>query len=167
METLNLKRNGDIPNNPVLPVLIYRQVLSADEDCSMLFEKAFQENHWHGFWRDGIFDYHHFHSGAHEVLGVIHGHCRIQFGGMGGPVADLEAGDMVVLPAGTGHKDAGSDDDLVVIGGYPIGQIMDVCKSLKNCPHAETSIVTTPLPLADPFYGETGSLLRYWKKSMD
>ncbi|MDB5491628.1 MAG: Cupin 2, conserved barrel [Micavibrio sp.] len=164
MDQIFLKPNKEIPNNAVLPVLVYPQVLPADEDCSIGFEKHFRDNNWHGIWRDGVYDYHHFHSQAHEVLGVVQGKCRIQVGGMAGHTLLLEQGDMIVLPAGTGHKDAGSSDDLVVIGAYPPGQAMDICRSKKECPDAERKIAATPIPPTDPFYGHDGPLIRTWIK---
>ena len=162
MEEIFLKPNGDMPNNPILPVLVYPQVLPANKDCSVDFEHHFSKNHWHGFWRDGLHDFHHFHSQAHEVLGVIKGICRIQIGGMAGHNLILTPGDMLVLPAGTGHKNAGSSDDLVVIGAYPPGQTMDICRSEKDCPNAKTSIAMTPIPYTDPFYGKNGPLTKIW-----
>lgn len=162
-EMLSLDQNGDIPNNPDLPVVIYRHVLPPDSDlCSITFEHHFIDNGWHGIWRAGIYDYHHFHSKAHEVLGIIAGTCRIQLGGMAGKIITLTSGDMLVLPAGTGHKDAGSSDDLIVIGAYPLGQTMDICRSAKDMPYIKGVIQRTPLPVADPFYGDHGLLVRLW-----
>lgn len=35
------------------------------------FEMRFAENGWTGAWRDGVFDYHHFHVTTHEVLAAV------------------------------------------------------------------------------------------------
>ena len=60
----------DVPNN-TLPVLLYRGVLAANTaEKPKLFRERFKENGWTGLWTDTIYDYMHFHSNAHEVLGI-------------------------------------------------------------------------------------------------
>ena len=68
-ETHHFDDDGAIPNSP-LPVLVYHdieQVASGPASCEALFH----DHGWGGSWRDGIFDFHHFHSTAHEVLANI------------------------------------------------------------------------------------------------
>jgi len=66
-----------IPNNPDLPVLTYRQAIVTEGDRAAEFEAAFKRNGWQGTWRNGIYDYHHYHSGAHEALGIARGHGEV------------------------------------------------------------------------------------------
>lgn len=75
------------PNNPDLPLPVYRQAVRFDrQDPAAMIERMFGDHGWGGAWRDGVFPYHHYHSNAHEALGVASGRARIQFGGPGGPV---------------------------------------------------------------------------------
>jgi uncharacterized protein YjlB len=47
--------------------------------------------------RNGIYDFLHFHSATHEVLGFARGTVTIEFGGRRGRLT-LHAGDVAVLP---------------------------------------------------------------------
>jgi uncharacterized protein YjlB len=110
-----------IPNNPSFAVLVYRDLpaVSAGADsCRGLFA----EHGWVGSWVDGVFDFHHFHSTSHEVLGVVSGEATLELGGPQGERFDVSAGDVLVLPAGTGHRRASTRGALTVVGAYPRGQ---------------------------------------------
>ena len=106
-----LTRNGDIPNNPTLPLLIYEDAFPVDISSSEI-EAQFQENRWQNTWVNGVFSYHHYHSNAHEVLGCFAGSAEVQFGGPDGPVVSLAAGAAVIIPAGVGHCKLESTSDL-------------------------------------------------------
>src|SRR5207253_7872063 len=96
-ETHAFEESGGIPNSR-LPVLIYHDVEQAREpaDCELLFEC----NGWRGAWLDGIFSFHHFHSTAHEVLGVVAGSAAVILGGPDGRRFQVRRGDVLVLAAG-------------------------------------------------------------------
>jgi uncharacterized protein YjlB len=115
------KDNSLIPNNPTLPFLHYRKVASLARlsDPAALFERLFKTNGWVDAWRNGIYDYVHYHPRTHEVLGIARGRARVRFGGKKGRSVDLSAGDVVVLPAGTGHEALRATKDLLVVGAYP------------------------------------------------
>jgi uncharacterized protein YjlB len=156
--------DGSIPNNPDLAVLIYPQAIALHGDPAVVIEHVFQTNGWPPQWRNGIYDYHHYHPNAHEVLGIAMGHVKVRLGGESGKDFDLQAGDVVVLPAGTGHKCLQASEDLLVIGAYPPGQEdyeekrgddSDRTKALKE-------IAKTKKPASDPVYGEDGPLLALW-----
>jgi uncharacterized protein YjlB len=147
----------DVPNNS-LPVLLYRGVLAADAtDKSKLFRERFKRNGWAGVWTDTVYDYTHFHSNAHEVLGVAEGKVSIRLGGESGSLFRLRAGDMLILPAGVGHRREGDDEGLKVIGAYPRGQ------SHYNIKRKGRRVPKVALPLTDPFYGEDGPVQRAWQ----
>src|SRR5215211_2531957 len=113
---------GDrIPNNPRFPVLIYHGVDTAASSADAARE-LFARHGWGGSWVDGVFGFHHFHSTSHEALAVVAGRATLELGGPQGAEFDVAAGDVLVLPAGTGHRRASSDGAFTVVGAYPRGQ---------------------------------------------
>jgi uncharacterized protein YjlB len=158
---LLLKPDDLMPNSP-LPVLIYRRAIVPDnEGKAATFEQLFHDNDWHGVWRNGIYDYHHFHSTSHEVLGIEVGRAQVQLGGASGELLEVEAGDVLVLPAGTGHRRVTSSLSLSVIGGYPRGQERPDLLRARTA-DAEMRIARVALPITDPVIGKNGPLLRLW-----
>ena len=157
-ETLLLPPGALMPNSR-LPVLIYRKVL---EGGARGFDSLFRTNGWGGTWRNGVYDYDHFHSNAHEVLGVDTGRATIQLGGDVGQPVDVEAGDVLVLPAGTGHRRISRSDDFSVSGAYPSGQARYDLLRIRS-PEAELRISKVPVPGSDPVQGKDGALLRLWR----
>ncbi|NEH35733.1 cupin [Rhizobium ruizarguesonis] len=159
-ETIFFKPSDWVPNNPHLPVLIYRG-LFADGGATD-FDRRFAANGWTGIWTNGVFDYQHYHSGAHEVLGIALGSATLLIGGPGGQQLDVIAGDCLVLPAGTGHRNLGCTSDFQVIGAYPKGQHADI----QTCgPSSEmlAKISSVPLPHTDPVQGSSGFLTEKWR----
>ena len=162
-----LSADRGFPNNPKLPLLIYRQALrETGPQVAGQVERLFESNQWRGTWRNGVFSYHHFHSNAHEVLGVCAGRAEVQFGGPAGPQVDVAAGDVVVLPAGTGHKCLDGSPDFLVVGAYPAGQ--EDYDVLRGDPHEQTAaerrIASVPPPKTDPIYGTGGPLFEHWRE---
>jgi uncharacterized protein YjlB len=156
-QTLLLPPGAMMPNSR-LPVLIYRGVL---EGGARGFDALFRANGWGGTWRDGVYDYDHFHSNAHEVLGVDSGWASIQLGGEVGQAVEVEGGDVLVLPAGTGHRRIRKSEDFMVSGAYPPGQERyDTCRS--RTPESELRISKVAVPGTDPVHGKDGALMRLW-----
>jgi uncharacterized protein YjlB len=98
----HLFEDDRIPNNPELPLLLYQGVLPRSAALLSECEALFRENGWGGSWRDGVFSYHHYHSTAHEVLGVVRGSARIAFGGEAGVTMEVGAGTWWGSPLGLG-----------------------------------------------------------------
>ncbi len=151
-----------VPNNPSLPVLIYQHALAIDGDVAAAFEDRFQRHGWEGVWRNGVFDYQHYHTGAHEVLGVASGRARLLIGGPDGIELSVHAGDCLVLPAGTGHKRMDASRDFVVVGAYPPDQHADIQTDAASDAQIQ-KIADLPLPITDPVTGGEGPLLRHWR----
>jgi uncharacterized protein YjlB len=164
--TFVFRDDGSIPNNPDLPFVYYRGVidLAGTPDPEDVIEKTFHRNGWGQMWRNGIYPYPHYHSRIHEVLGIARGRARVRFGGEHGADFDLTGGDVVVLPAGTGHQCLWASPELVVIGAYPPGGRLDLCRGSK-ADHARAlhSIPRVPLPASDPIFGRGGPLVALWQ----
>jgi len=158
-----LEDDGTFPNSR-LPLLIYPAVVDpADPDPAAAFEQRFRANGWPGAWRNGIYGFHHYHSTAHEVLGICRGRARVQVGGDAGPVLDASAGDVVVIPAGVAHKNLGASGDFLVVGAYPKGQPWDMNDGRPGeRPRTDANIRRTSLPKADPVLGSGGPLMELW-----
>jgi uncharacterized protein YjlB len=121
LETWQAPPGERIPNHPRFAVLLYRGVEAAAEGAGAV-RALFAEHGWGGSWVDGVFAFHHFHSTSHEVLAVVAGRATLELGGPQGRAFDVAAGDVIVLPAGTGHRRAGADGSFTVVGAYPAGQ---------------------------------------------
>lgn len=162
-----LTDDGTYPNNERLPLLIYPGVIAlAARNAARTVEEVFHEYHWGSSWRNGIFNYHHYHSTAHEVLGVYSGTARVQFGGPRGPEFEIQPGDVVVIPAGVAHRNLGSSADFGVVGAYPVGQSWDMNYGEDNeRPQADRNIAEVPLPEMDPVFGAAGPLTQVWDVS--
>ncbi|MBV8941114.1 MAG: hypothetical protein JO321_15925 [Solirubrobacterales bacterium] len=160
-ETHRFEDDGGIPNSP-LPMLVYHDVEAACDGADSCTE-LFAANGWLGAWRDGIFSFHHFHSTAHEVLGIVCGSALVTLGGPAGRQFQVRVGDVLVLPAGTGHCNLGSSADLLVIGAYPDGMSWDIRRG-DPAEHDEAvaNIRAVPLPETDPVGGPEGPLAELW-----
>lgn len=165
--TYTLADDGVFPNNPELPLMVYREAAGLPErDPAAAFEALFESHHWPPAWRSSIFGYHHYHSTAHEVLWVFQGWATIQFGGEAGIVLEVQAGDVVVIPAGVAHKCLDSRAGFCAVGAYPQGQRWDTCTGQPGeRPRADDNIARVPLPLADPVHGPDGPLMQQWPQS--
>jgi uncharacterized protein YjlB len=152
-QALRFEDDGAIPNHPTFPALVYASVPGVAEGAEAA-EALFARNGWVPQWRSGVFGFHHFHSTAHEALAVAAGGTTLQLGGPSGPVLDVRAGDILVLPAGTGHRRLGSDDGLLVVGAYPPGQDWDLRRG-DPAEHDEAvgNIARVPDPASDPVTG--------------
>jgi uncharacterized protein YjlB len=155
--------DGRFPNS-VLPVIIYRQAMPSAEASPEAMEALFDGNGWPSQWRANVYDYHHYHSTAHECLGVASGSATLQLGGPGGRSFKLAAGDVVLLPAGTAHRREAADADFMMVGAYPPGQRWDILRGdPSDRPEADQRIARVPLPKTDPVGGQGGPVLDRWR----
>jgi uncharacterized protein YjlB len=165
--TFHFKDDGKAPNNPSLPVLVYRGAIdladSADPESEI--ETMFAANDWsRNMWRDGIFPYLHYHSMIHEALGVARGTAVVRLGGNNGKVLEFCAGDVAVLPAGTGHQRLKGSHGFRVVGAYPPEGTYNLFRgSTSEHDEALTTIPSVPVPKSDPIAGAQGPLTKLWR----
>ena len=153
-------RAGDlVPNHPRWPLLLYKQAFSGSAGE---MEETLQANEWGGVWRNGVYPYHHYHTTSHEVLTIITGDADVLFGGPEGETVSLAAGDIAVLPAGTGHKRLRSSPNFLVVGGYPRGQENWDLRRGGFGEEDVQRIGQVVLPTADPVFGKGGPLFEHW-----
>lgn len=159
---LPFEERGAIPNNPRFPALVYQQAFRPDQtDLAATMEQRFEANGWPPAWRNGIYDFHHYHSRGHEVLGIARGSAGLVLGGEGGRELKVSAGDVLLLPAGTGHRRLSASSDFLVVGAYPPGQSGDI---LRDAPTMEvrTAISRLTRPPNDPVSGREGPMVEHW-----
>lgn len=162
-----LMEDEHYPNNPALPLLIYKKALILSEDGAGDIEKLFEKNDWSNSWRDDIFPYHHYHSNAHEVLGVFSGHCIVQFGGDHGITVELRAGDVVIIPAGVAHKKI-AGENFNCVGAYPQGKDYNIRFGASGeKEESKREIERVPLPEYDPVFGKVDATKSYWRKKRE
>jgi uncharacterized protein YjlB len=161
-----LVEDHPFPNNSRLPLLVYRGVFArAEDDLAGAFERAFTQHGWGNGWRDGIHDFDHFHSTAHEVLGCYRGDAEVRFGGPRGVVVRFATGDAVVVPAGVAHRSIRASSEFAVVGAYAQDRDWDMnCGHAGERPGVDANIAALPLPDTDPVRGMSGPLVRAWRR---
>lgn len=156
--------DGKIPNSK-FPLLLYKNAFSErGNNGANWLEKHLAKNNWTNSWRNGVFTYHHYHSISHEVLGIYEGSALLKLGGEAGKEMKVEAGDIIIIPAGVGHKKLSSSADFAVVGAYPDGKSYDVLKGeAGERPKADQNIAAVPIPKLDPYLGQNGGLSEIWR----
>jgi uncharacterized protein YjlB len=162
-EQFRFEDDGIFPNS-VLPLLLYRQVLTMEVvDFASMLEQRLAENDWCNSWRNGVYSFAHYHSSTHEVLGVFRGSATLRVGGQNGSTVQVHAGDLVVIPAGVAHKNTVATEDFAVVGAYPDGRDWDLLRGRPGeRPKADHDIAALPIPDNDPLYGADGPLRQIW-----
>src|SRR5260370_2897298 len=111
--------DGLVPNNP-MPFLAYQGAVAIDNaHPEKTIEGLFGANGWGDMWRNGVYDYLHYHATVHEALGIARGHARVRFGGDRGKEIEIAAGDGAILPPGTGHHGLSPSRAVFAIAASP------------------------------------------------
>lgn len=163
-----LEDDGTFPNNPDLPLLIYKKalLLQPNENESAI-EDVFRSNGWTNLWVNGVHDFHHYHSLTHEVMGVYSGTADLQLGGPHGVCVELIRGDVIIIPAGVAHKCLNCTDDFSVVGAYPEGKNYDMNYGKEGeRPNSDENIARVEIPDKDPVYGDKSGLKEIWKPKL-
>ena len=164
--TFRFRDDGFIPNNPYWPVILYRGVLSLPRelDPAAVWEDVFASNGWGDSWRNGIYDYLHYHSRIHEVLGVARGSATVRLGGNKGRRLKVKAGDVIIIPAGTGHQCLSASKSFLVVGAYPPSGTYDECgPTAEEHARGVKAVRRVARPRKDPVFGSMGPLPQVWK----
>jgi uncharacterized protein YjlB len=158
--------DGLVPNNP-LPFVVYKCAVDvANDHPEKTIEGLFGANGWGAMWRNGVYDYAHYHATVHEALGVARGRARVRFGGDRGQEFEISPGDVAILPAGTGHQCMFASPDFCVVGAYPPGPPMQITRPTpENHAKALKTIPEVKVPKTDPVRGKDGPLVRLWTRS--
>jgi uncharacterized protein YjlB len=160
-----IKRNKNFPNSR-LPVLIYQEALNipGGKKGIVIVQKIFQRNGWSNSWSNGIYDFHHYHSNTHECMAICAGEAEVILGGPKGRKIKLTKGDVIILPAGVGHKCLKNSDDFKCVGAYPQGKDYDTnLGKSKELEKALSNIQKLSNPAKDPVFGREGFLKAHWK----
>jgi hypothetical protein len=88
IEDYHFADNDGVPNNPSLPLIVYRRALKTAGDAAASCVALFDRNGWTGAWTNGVYSHHHYHSSAHEVLGIAAGWVRVRLGGETGETVE-------------------------------------------------------------------------------
>jgi uncharacterized protein YjlB len=157
--------DGKIPNHPRWPVIVYWNAVQLPRNLvpAAVMENLFENNGWGDSWRNGIYDYLHYHSRIHEVLGVARGSAKVRLGGDRGRTFKFSAGDIVILPAGNGHQCLAASKDFMVVGAYPASGTYDECRqdALEHDLRVKM-IAKVKRPRKDPVFGVKGPLTKIW-----
>ncbi|MCK1619821.1 cupin [Bradyrhizobium sp. 159] len=163
---IHFRDDGVVPNNPHFPLLHYRGAVNLKPRRfapEVIIDTLFDANGWGRSWRDTVYDFVHYHSQVHEVMGVARGTAKIECGGIKGRVLRVKAGDVLVLPAGIGHRLIEASRDFLVVGAYPRDGTYDECTDTRERPDAIKRITKVRRPKTDPVLGRNGPLRKSWR----
>ncbi len=153
---MRFRDDGYIPNNPKFALLYLRKVMrfARGYDPAAVLETTFNVHGWRDAWRDGIYDFVHFHSMIHEVLGVARGSATLRLGGNKGRTVKVSAGDVIIIPAGVGHECLKASNEFLVVGAYPPSGTYNECRgSFQEHEQAIKAIRRVGVPKQHPLYG--------------
>lgn len=161
-----IRKNKYFPNS-TLPLVIYKGALMLPKQknrASEITQKIFNRHDWSNSWTNGIYDFHHYHSITHECLAITMGEATVMFGGPGSKKVKVERGDVILIPAGMGHKCISASADFVCVGAYPQAKDYDINYGIPaELKEAVKNIKAVPIPKHDPVFGDQGFLKVYWK----
>ena len=158
---LAFPRGDQVPNNDQYPAVMARNALGVGQGDAAV-KALLRSNGWGGAWTWQVFPFHHFHPDAFEALAVAQGSATLMLGGPQGEEIDVEAGDVVILPPGFGHRQMEARDGFQICGAYPPGQEnYTVVRAEEGYDEAMLKeIASAPEPATDPIWGGNGPLLR-------
>lgn len=164
MQTFDFEPDDTMPGSP-LPLILLAGAIPAGEATPDAVMARLESNGWQGSWVYTVFDYWHYHVEGHEVLACIAGRGTVGFGGDGGAEVAMQPGDVVIIPAGVGHKRLSGDSSFRVVGAYPPGQTGAITRAgAVSVAEAARQIADLPLPQTDPVSGKAPGVVAAWRK---
>lgn len=146
------------------PLLIYHSCFPASTSTSSIQSHLRSVGVVEPAWTFPMYRQHHYHSTTHEVLVVANGSARLFFGGDGNPQGvqqEVSKGDVLVLPAGTGHAMEEDLGGFSMVGSYPVdAENWDHCTGGEG-KKAEDRIMALGWFKRDPIYGDAGPALEF------
>lgn len=113
-------------------------------------------------WRYTMYSETHFHSTTHEVLCIASGSAKCCFGGEDNPdrfEPTLSQGDVVIVPAGVGHRLLEDFGGFQMVGSYPVGKSWDMCYGRAGEEEKVREIAKLAWFERDPVFGNQGPVL--------
>lgn len=136
-----------------LPVLVSRTAVDHELlDIAAALEALFRSNGWVCRPQGTLQGEYHYHSTAHEVIGIASGSAILGIGGPHSVRIAVDASDLLVLPAGTGHCRLADRAGFCVITANPPDQEADICRTTASTEIA-SAIEAVPYPTSDPVLG--------------
>ena len=160
----NLTPNTSIQHHPLL---IYHAAFTGSTSASTIEKHLNDTGVVTPEWRYTMYSTTHFHSTTHEVLCVFKGKAKLCFGGEDNPKRieeDVSEGDVVIVPAGVGHRLLEDlDGGFEMVGAYPKGRQWDMCYGKEGEEDKVKSIEELDWFDKDPIYGDEGPALHVSK----
>ena len=95
-------------------------------------------------------------------MSIVSGTARLCFGGEDNPdrvEADVQNGDVIVVPAGVGHRLLTDGGGFEMVGSYPKGHNWDMCYGKAGEEQRVKAIEQLEWFETDPIYGNEGPSL--------
>ncbi|RDW79612.1 hypothetical protein BP6252_04250 [Coleophoma cylindrospora] len=160
-----IPRLGLIPNTSLQnhPLVIYHACIPDSATSSAIESHLKTVGVVVPQWRYTMYSTTHFHSTTHEVLCISSGRAKLCFGGEDNPSrveALVSKGDVIVVPAGVGHRLLEDiDGSFEMVGSYPTGKNWDMCYGKEEEEEKVKGISELGWFDRDPLYGDEGPAL--------
>ncbi|MEX6506567.1 cupin domain-containing protein [Jiella sp. M17.18] len=162
VETHRFEPDSTMPNSQ-FPLIVMPGAIAGGDASPEAMAARFQGNGWQGTWTYTVFDYWHYHIEGHEVLGCVRGEATVGFGGEDGARIEMRQGDVVIVPAGVGHKRLSATPDFAVVGAYPPGQNGAITRAGElDLDSARAAIGRLARPETDPVTGASPGAISAW-----
>ncbi|KXT05870.1 hypothetical protein AC579_4379 [Pseudocercospora musae] len=157
--------HGLTPNTSIQdkPLVVYKSAFPSSATASKIESHLSSMGVVAPQWRYTMYSTSHFHSTSHEVLSISNGKAKLCFGHEDNPSkveAEIEKGDVVIVPAGVAHRlveDLSGGFEMV--GSYPTGCNWDMCYGKEGEEGKIENIKTLRWFEKDPVYGDEGPVL--------